>query len=122
MITLLQEVPVGRYTQTYGFKSYAQYFYGNSRETIPTFDEIRRGNKEYYIICKKGRESDLIDMPELEFVNQSGGFLMFRRRLIGEESNLNHRDSAKGAYINETKKVAQKVPIKAPAKISCKKC
>jgi 4-amino-4-deoxy-L-arabinose transferase-like glycosyltransferase len=87
MIELLESVPKGESVQTYGFKSYAQYFYGKSTKTTPTFDELKNSRTKCYLICKKGKESDLSKMPEFEYVNQSGGFFLYRTRRESPEFN-----------------------------------
>jgi 4-amino-4-deoxy-L-arabinose transferase-like glycosyltransferase len=74
------------YVQTYGYKSYAQYFYTNETQQESTknisFDILLKGktDKPVYIICKNYKASEFEKKyPDFKKIGQKNGFVFFKK-------------------------------------------
>jgi hypothetical protein len=68
----------------YGFKSYAHLFYGNlsPEQCRYTSDDLLNVNgantdRKKYLICKKGKENELLAMPGVHLIKSENGYLLF---------------------------------------------
>ena len=84
------------YIETYGFKSYAQYFYPLQRQhTNPKHtnkDWLFAGevDKEVYIVAKSTAENDCKKLPVVE-LGRKGGFIFYKRvplPVLGKDTTL----------------------------------
>jgi hypothetical protein len=73
------------YLVTYGFKSYAQYFYSkkqNPQNKLAKQDDwLYKGaiDKPTYIICKITAKSEVEQFSDVKYLYEQGGFVFFRR-------------------------------------------
>jgi len=74
------------YVTTYGFRSYAKYFYTNKQkpENLKALDEdwLLNGNndKPVYIVCKMYDKEKVLQLKNIQFLYEKGGFVFFVRK------------------------------------------
>lgn len=67
------------YIETLGHKSYAQYFYANTKFRNPTIDELlnNQQNKEVWFVAKSNAE---FPNDKLEVIKRQGGFILLKKK------------------------------------------
>lgn len=76
------------YVSTYGFKSYAQYFYfqkpnyNNKLSSDETWLTHGKVDKDVYLVVKLNNKHKFDTMPQFNLVNEGGGFLFYHRDLV----------------------------------------
>ena len=75
------------YVTTYGYKSYAHYFYAEIKE--PSFEEAKNSDwliqqatdKDVYVVCKINKKDEFENFfSNFEFVESKNGFVLFLKR------------------------------------------
>lgn len=68
--------------QTAGFKSYAQYFYGKSTQTLPGWKEILNNefDGDVYLVAKVNKEKELDARSDLEKTGRKNGFVFYFKK------------------------------------------
>jgi hypothetical protein len=73
------------YVTTYGFRSYAKFFYTNKQkpENVKALDEewLLNGaiDKPVYIICKMYDKEKVLQIKNIHYLYEKGGFVFFVR-------------------------------------------
>ncbi|MFI0490794.1 hypothetical protein, partial [Flavobacterium sp.] len=79
------------YITTFGFRSYAKFFYTNKQkpQNLKALDEdwLINGNidKPVYIACKMFDKEKVLQLKNIEFLYEKGGFVFFLRKNIQEK-------------------------------------
>lgn len=74
------------YVTTYGFRSYAKFFYTNKQkpQNIKALDEewLLKGtiDKPVYIVCKMYDKEKVLQLDKIHFLYEKGGFVFFVRK------------------------------------------
>ena len=75
------------YVTTFGFRSYAKFFYTNKQKpmNLKSLDEewLIKGNidKPVYIACKMFDKAEVLQLKNIEFLYEKGGFVFFVRKI-----------------------------------------
>ncbi len=73
----------GAILMPYGFKSYAHLFYGRltPEQCRYTAEELLNNTKisgNKYLICKKGKENELLSLPSVKLIQSENGYFLFQ--------------------------------------------
>lgn len=68
--------------QTMGFKSYAQYFYGQSKQHLPSWEEIHEKGfpTDIYLVAKINREAEFDTFTDIEKIGRKNGFIFYIKK------------------------------------------
>lgn len=69
--------------QTMGFKSYAQYFYGQSQKRLPGWEEIHENGfgTDIYLVAKINREAEFDAYTDIEKIGRKNGFIFYLKKV-----------------------------------------
>jgi len=73
------------YIATYGYKSYAHFFYKNSKPQLHNVqynsDFLINGDidKDVYFVCHTGHKAEIEQWENLEKIDEKNGFVFFKR-------------------------------------------